>query len=383
MRKLGVLGKVTLTAVLSTAMIMGNIGGTVPICQNMQQVKAEDIPYVELNEEFDSVDEAYFTLPTCGSVTFEGKEGKTCSIEYLYGENEDGNLVKIYESWWNIYYKGKFRLGAGTYKVVSEGLEKINFTDKSSNSFEQEWNDSLNTANKIDLNHTYKGNLNCWQEDYCSEDEDGNITVISQIEEDSANKILYSKRYRLPAGTYYICVSGDENNFGPIDGCLYADITDYQLKVNYTEESSDKYEQEYNDTIDTANPIVLNSTYTGNIPEENDLETEPTVTDTPNPVETDDLEIEPTVTDTPNPVETDDLEIEPTVTNTPNPAEEDDPEIEPTVTDTPNPTEEPDMIEELIMYSDVDEDEELRVGDNFTVYAEAFPDELNEDLEVI
>ncbi len=41
------------------------------------------------------------------------------------------------------------------------------------------------------------------------------------------------------------------------------------------------------------------------------------------------------------------------------------------------------MIEELIMYSDVDEDEELRVGDNFTVYAEAFPDELNEDLEVI
>ena len=72
MRKLG---KATMAAVLSTAMVMGNVGGVAPLGWNMQQVKAADISYVELNEDFESTGEVYFQLTSCGSVSFQNEEG--------------------------------------------------------------------------------------------------------------------------------------------------------------------------------------------------------------------------------------------------------------------------------------------------------------------
>ena len=73
----------------------------------------------------------------------------------------------------------------------------------------------------------------------------------------------------MPKGTYYVSVSG---GYQYSNGYQYADITDYQLKVNYTAESADQYEQEYNNTVDTANSISTNSTYTGNISEDADVD---------------------------------------------------------------------------------------------------------------
>ncbi len=73
----------------------------------------------------------------------------------------------------------------------------------------------------------------------------------------------------MPKGTYYVSVSGGSQAY---DYYKYADITDYQLKVNYTAESADQYEQEYNNTVDTANSISTNSTYTGNISEDADVD---------------------------------------------------------------------------------------------------------------
>ena len=72
----------------------------------------------------------------------------------------------------------------------------------------------------------------------------------------------------MPKGTYYVSVSGGHQS----DDYKYADITDYQLKVNYTAESADQYEQEYNNTVENANSISTNSTYTGNISENTDVD---------------------------------------------------------------------------------------------------------------
>lgn len=601
MRKLG---KTTMAAVLSTAMVMGNVGGNIPLGWNMQQVKAEDISYVELNEEFESSSVVYFKLPACGSVSFQDEDGKNVSatVELM---SEDGNLTKVASANY-----GDVRLGIGTYKAkmnsYSDEICKVTFTEEPEGSYEQEWNDTIDTANVIKTNSIYTGKLNymsytSWEtsvdidyykvilenpgkvyvqytvEDYSTgssydynentvtlyaEDEDGNINKVTQAGgQYSQNKTRYSARYRLPKGNYYIEVSGGRQYMNSIK---YADITDYQLKVNYTEESADKYEQEYNDTLDTANKISTNSTYTGNIPEEKDVDyftftldkksnvklqtkvprqstdklftfgiyksngtskvaevksgTNPTsyttekelepgtyyvivkkgdakqvesevdysinvmatevqeivATPTPELDEDTDSDNEQTGEDTEEtaapgavatrqPIVDDEEETEesepgavatrvPVVTVAPTEDEDDESEelptaappviVEPkpeksaapavtkkpassdttteapvpatkapaapdattntpatnepaitnapvkdntntTATVTAKPTEAPDMINELRMYADVDKDEELRVGDQFNVYAEAVPDELNADLEII
>lgn len=594
MRKLG---KATMAAVLSTAMVMGNVGGNIPLGWNMPQVKAEDISYVELNEEFESSGEVYFKLPACGSVSFQDEEGENvnATVELV---SEDGNLTKVA----NTYYES-VRLGAGIYKARNsyDGISKVIFTEEAKDAYEQEWNDTIDLANEIKTNSIYTGKLNymsytSWEtsvdidyykvilenpgkvyvqytvEDYSTgssydynentvtlyaEDEDGNINKVTQAGgQYSQNKTRYSARYRLPKGNYYIEVSGGRQYMNSIK---YADIADYQLKVNYTEESSDKYEQEYNDTLDTANKISTNSTYTGNIAEEKDVDyftftldkksnvklktsvprqstdklftfgiyksngtskvaevksgtnptayttekelepgtyyvivkkgdaavesevdysinvmaTEvqeivatPTPTPTPEPdedtdsdseqtgeeaeetaapgaiatrqpiaedeedteesepgaiatrvpvvtidptedeEETDDNEWEnlitkaPIVTEKPNNGENweEDGNTEPTkkpvatpavkitlapATNAPDNNTSDKATTKPTVTATVAPTEAPDLIDELRMYADVDQDEDLRVGDQFTVYALALPDEMNEDLEIV
>lgn len=596
MRKLG---KATMAAVLSTAMVMGNVGGNIPLGWNMQQVKAEDISYVELNEEFESSSVVYFKLPACGSVSFQGVDA---TIELM---SEDGNLTEVAST-----HCGAVRLGAGTYRakidMYSDEISKVIFTEEAKESYEQEWNDTIDTANEIKINSVYTGKLNNgdWGdgrtrdvdyynvtleaagkvyiqytvEDFSTgfsgsvysdnentitlyvEDEDGNINKITQVEgQYSENKTRYSRRYRLPKGNYYISVSGGELESGNYN---YADITDYQLKVNYTEESADKYEQEYNDTLDTANKISTNSTYTGNIAEEKDVDyftftldkksnvklqtkvprqstdklftfgiyksngtskvaevksgTNPTAyttekelepgtyyvivkkgdagkvesevdysinvmasevqeivaTPTPEPDEDTDSDSEQTGEDaevtaapgaiaTRQPIADDEEETEesepgavatrvPVVTVEPTEDEDDESEelptaappiiVEPkpeksaapavtkkptssdttteapvsatktpaapdattntpatnapakdntntiataTVVPTAKPTEAPDLIDELRMYADVDKDEDLRVGDQFNVYAEAVPDEMNTDLEVI
>lgn len=311
MRKLG---KATMAAVLSTAMVMGNVGGNAPLGWNMQQVKAEDISYVELNEDFESTGEVYFKLPACGSVSFQDEEGKNVSatVELM---SEDGNLTKVADT-----YYGAVRLGVGSYKVevnsYGDIICKVTFTEEQKELYEQEENDTIDTANEIKTNSVYTGNLNYfhWRnngtdyntldvdyykitldkpgkvyvqytvEDFSTgysygynentvkllaEDEDGNINTVTQVGgQYSENKTRYSGRYRLPKGNYYISVSRGQASY--YYEC--ADITDYQLKVNYTEESADKYEQEYNDTLDTANKISTNSAYTGNISNEKDID---------------------------------------------------------------------------------------------------------------
>ncbi|MDE7423859.1 MAG: Ig-like domain-containing protein [Lachnospiraceae bacterium] len=298
-------GMVTL---LTAALLAGSTDGALPVWQ-AAKVKAAESEYVPLNQKFTSRKEAYFELTEHGVVTFENN-GKALDGVEVYRILEDGNEV---------CYAGetlRLRLTPGKYKAdfnyeyEYEYIDKINFVSEESLPYtEKEWNDNFDDANEIQKNIAYTGNLNkkysspysatfdyyiSSDQDYYrfeleqagtariqysiedlsysskgsgnwnsimlyNEDEEGNTKEICSIGSSDSNKTRYSSRYRLPKGIYYIRI---RNNDSYDHKC---NVSDYQLKVNYEPESSDSYEQEYNDTEDTANEISTNTGYTGNI----------------------------------------------------------------------------------------------------------------------
>jgi hypothetical protein len=150
--------------------------------------------------------------------------------------------------------------------------------------YENEQNDSRETANIIELNKTYTGNLyNEDDEDYYKFvlDEPGKISInfkhdkvsysswsIYLIDSDYKEWTYFkpggsdvskdSVNVRLPAGEYYIKIIPYSWN-----------DSDYRFIVNYEAEGAD-YEKENNPSIETANNIELNKTYTGNLYNEDD-----------------------------------------------------------------------------------------------------------------
>ena len=289
-------GMVTL---LTAALLAGSTDGALPVWQ-ATKVKAAEPEYVPLNQEFTGRNNAYFELTEHGVVTFERDAT-------VYRVLEDGNEVIYTDD------ASRLRMAPGKYKVTS-WISKINFVSEESSTYtEKEWNNSFDNANEIQKNMAYTGNLNRTEyDDYYSynyysndqdyykfeleqagtvqiqysiedlsygeynddsgnvnciilynEDEEGSTKEICSINSSDSNKTRYCPRYRLPKGIYYIQISG----WGSVN---YANSSDYQLKVNYEPESPDSYEQEYNDTKDTANEISTNTGYTGNIPTSDD-----------------------------------------------------------------------------------------------------------------
>lgn len=152
-----------------------------------------------------------------------------------------------------------------------------------SGSREQEPNDTIVTANPVSLNTAVTGNLyktsdkdwfeftlpsagmvqlsfgheyvdldsDCWRTYlYTAENKEivyfqwkGNATVTEQ-----------SGQIGLEAGTYYVCVTKTP---------AYRYDVDYQLTVNFT--ASNTWETEFNDTVATADPMALNTKYSGSI----------------------------------------------------------------------------------------------------------------------
>lgn len=274
------------TFVVTLALLAGNAGGILPVewVGLSVSVKAADAANVPLNREFDETKEAYFELPEHGVVTFESKL-EVMVYKVLENGNEEQYMC-------DRALPLTLRLAPGKYKAYSFGITKINFTPETEATFEKEWNDSFDTANKIEPNLAYTGNLNLYSKgcsedkDYYkfelqqagmvqiqysikdsenkntivlySEDEEGNTNEICKVADSWTDKTRYSKRYRLPKGIYYIKISGTRNGD--------ANISDYQIKVNYEPETAADHEQEYNDTKETANEISVNTGYTGNIP---------------------------------------------------------------------------------------------------------------------
>lgn len=275
------------------------------------KVYADTNSYVELNEDFDSASIVYFELKSPGKVRFKRENGDYTTAK-LWKVYDNGNEESITDDYWSDY-----RLGVGKYKAYLDSrINQIEFTE-AGDDCEKEWNDTLDTANEIEVNKSYTGNLNynysyrcsenSYDKDYykfqlnqpgkvqveyyledlstgyydydyesCNEntiavyteDADGNVNEIFQVlGKDTSNKTRYSSTYRLPKGTYYILVK----NYSPNDSG-YADVTDYQLKVNYTAESADAYEQEYNNTAETANRMDTDKVYTGNLSTSEDVD---------------------------------------------------------------------------------------------------------------
>lgn len=265
-----------------------------------------DFINIDVNKEVEmSSQENYmFEIDKQGKVLLEISTDEESSVE-LYGEDENGNekeiiSQKIYTS--VIKFKSRaVRLTSGRYYIKLSGNYgntfnaniTVVYTAEDSNSFETEPNNTWNTANDIDLNKEYTGNIqkeddtdifrfelqqegsvylnfynvnatSGWNIELYSEDEEKNRMLIEKSYNDSVKNTLFTK-YRLPKGIYYIKVNdGDSNDYYSND--------DYSIKVNYTPEISGNCEIEYNNTPDTANKIDVNKQYRGNIPVKTDVD---------------------------------------------------------------------------------------------------------------
>jgi hypothetical protein len=249
------------------------------------------------------VDYYKFTLSSAGKVSLNFKHDlvNKCTwdvriidvnnneLQYFTSENTDINVLG-----------DNLRLPAGNYyvKVNVYNSYYYNNTDYSFNvnytaegsSFEKEFNNSLTSANLINVNTNYSGNMqNSNDVDYYKFNlaSDGKIAInfkhglvnngswdVKII--DAGNNVhqyftsgntyinVLGDNLRLPAGNYYVKVnvysySGNYNN------------TDYIFNVNYTAEGS-FFEKEYNDSLTSANTISLNTSYTGNMQNSNDVD---------------------------------------------------------------------------------------------------------------
>ena len=105
-----------MAAVMTAALMTGNVGNYgADICS---VVKAADIEYVPLNQEFESTNEAYFQLPEGGVVSF----GTDVNV---YQIAEDGNETKIHQSERSkVNYQ--LRLPKGVYRAKGYDYNSFN-----------------------------------------------------------------------------------------------------------------------------------------------------------------------------------------------------------------------------------------------------------------
>ncbi|HHV11255.1 MAG TPA: hypothetical protein GXX75_13380 [Clostridiales bacterium] len=271
--------------------------------------------YMELNNSYqgnlssrEDVDYYMFTLNNSGRVQLNfvnppGEQSYTWKVRLLavneYGEEkiydyiETGNKANNNTNTWRLP-AGTYYIKIGTSYSYSNTDYKltVKFSEELSNSFEQEFNDTYMTANLIQTGTRYTGNLShqedvdyykfelpktgnivinfvnpsgeqsyTWKISLLSVDEYGEEKVYDYIS--TGNKANNSfNKWRLPTGTYYVKVKKDysfSNN-------------DYKLTVNYVQESSDLYEQEFNGNYLAANKVKSGKTYTGNLDSDNDID---------------------------------------------------------------------------------------------------------------
>lgn len=190
----------------------------------------------------------------------------------------------------------KARISAGEYYIKINSYYhsdkyysfKVNFYEES-DSYEKETNDQLETANNIDVNEFFIGNLQTEEDvDYFKINikNKGKINISFEHEKiDSGNRlwevylldgindsiiislfstgreaVLDSDFARIPPGEYYIKIKS-----------YYYSNDDYKLKINFENEFN-SYESENNNEFSSANEIAVGQEYTGNIQTKNDVD---------------------------------------------------------------------------------------------------------------
>lgn len=354
----------------------------------------------------------------------------------MNSEDEEGNVQQIFSvptsETDKTRYSECYRLPKGIYYILIQGglsggnpyfcndtdyQLTVNYEPESSIDHEQEYNNTIDTANKIATNTSYTGNISQEEDvDYYTFTLDKKSTVklkaqvprqstdklftyglyksngTSKIAEvkSSTNPVSYTAEKELEAGDYYVIVKkGEAKNIeSEVDYSIQVMATEVEEIVATPTPEPEKVvaTQTPEPKLETVAPATEKPIQTN----------EPAVTQTakatvvPVATPTAEVTVQPVVTPivevTVQPVVTPIVKV----TIAPNIQVSAEPTTiaetaAPTTDDTLSvvPTERPDMLQELKVYSDLDEDEDICVGDTFNVYAEAVPDEMNNDLEVI
>ena len=240
-----------------------------------------------------------FILPTSGKINLKS----TGYINSMYYRIYDASGNEIYEKFLSkdsttdqISYNENFDLTSGTYYLCAANITYGNITGKynfklsftSANESFKEGNginnNSLGKANTISLNTTYKGQIAENDEKdfykfnlstsgkiklslqagidtlcYGIYDKDGNeIKYRYMYDDNSTKQISYSEEIDLTSGTYYLCINQGSYHTG-----------NYNFKIGFTSanESFKEGENTNNNSLGKANTISLNTTYKGQIAE--------------------------------------------------------------------------------------------------------------------
>ncbi len=179
----------------------------------------------------------YETAPTWGNAKY------TFSVRYSSSDFTEQELNESYATSTPMYV-GKTYTGSickstdadyYTFALSSPGAVALSFVHENLYSPEEYWRISLyNNMTEEIINVSVKGN-----------DTGGSVAVTG-----------------LSCGKYYVVVSGGGDSRYDYAGYSYS-TTDYQLTVKY--KASDSWEQELNETPETATPFKFDNTVSGNI----------------------------------------------------------------------------------------------------------------------
>lgn len=203
-----------------------------------------------------------------------------------------GGSIKSLSSGVEYRYLSNIRIPAGEYEL--KDFDKAKYIPESSSEYEQENNDTFDSANPILTNILYKGSSRNFavggtidlDDDYYklvinekgslytefseleggqyltliyqlySESADGNVSMIASQEINNSN--IKTTRVRIPKGNYYIRIVPEYSSSGNTE-------VEYSLKTIYNEEPGNEFEAENNDIKEKANEIVTNKKYIGNL----------------------------------------------------------------------------------------------------------------------
>lgn len=236
--------------------------------------------FLQMNQEITQSGKYMVTKPGRFEVISGGHRGYV-----VYDKNLKKQLFREGRDFTNLNYS---RVSTGEYKIELENNSKLRFVEEPSTSFEQENNDSFDTANLIEPNISYKGRTNVKMiteadadKDYFKLElkeqgslfiegiKDSSNTYITLYKEGEGGNIekfdleyrpskpsgeFETGKVRVTKGTYYVLVLE----------AYYGD-TEYTIKANFVPENPNVFETEVNDIKEMANNIVPNQEYSGNI----------------------------------------------------------------------------------------------------------------------
>ena len=260
--------------------------------------------YYGSSRENKDVDYYKINIVQAGYVSLSfGKEYDKDSSRRWYVTLYDGTQKKVMS---RTFYCGtettettcKVGVPSGTYyvKVEPEYYHwsdvpyslRVNYT--TSSVWETEFNDTVDTANSVAAGTTYYGSsrenkdvdyykINIVQAGYVSlsfgkeYDKDSSrrwyVTLYDGTQKKLMSRTFYcgteatetTCKVGVPSGTYYVKVEPEYYHWSDVP---------YSLKVNYT--SSNMWETEFNDTVDTANSMAAGTTYYGSSRERDDVD---------------------------------------------------------------------------------------------------------------